>query len=200
MDDREIIQQLKENSEQGLRVLIKKYRGLVGKIASGILTDHEEDVEEVISDTFVNVWRAAERLDSERGSLKGFIVCTARNTALNRLKKLTSEWGYRGDADYGFYEWNIGEEGGTFSGSGMEPDAEQRLILREDSEELYRLILMLEEPGKEIFIRRYFLCENVAEIAKRLNLNTKKVSNYLYRDRLRLKAELKKASKRGVIR
>ena len=158
MDDREIMQQLKENPEQGLRVLIKRYRGLVGKIASGILVGHEEDTEEVISDTFVNVWRAAERLDSERGNLKGFIACTARNTALNRLKKLTSEWDHRGDTVCDMLEWDSGEEKGGFAGiSETLSDAERHLITREENEELYRLILTLEEPGREIFVRRYFL-------------------------------------------
>ena len=50
----------------------------------------------------------------------------------------------------------------------------------------------MEEPDREIFLRHYFYCQGVAEIALALDMNTNTVKTRLRRGREKLRRELTK--------
>ncbi len=180
MDDIAIIELLRNNPQQGLYQLICAYRGLVGKICANILSGHQQDIDEVIADTFIQIWQKTEQLDPSRGSLKGLLIITARHQAINRLHKLTrANEGYLKDAlDY------------------AQTDSLDRLLAQEDNEQLQQAINLLPEPEREIFVRRHFLGEPVKEIAAKMQMSEKQISNRLYQSKLKLRQTLQK---RGLL-
>lgn len=181
MDDMNIIALLQNNPPEGMRSLIGKYRGLVGNISSGVLNGHEEDIEEVIADTFISIWKNIAKFDPARGSLKSLLIITTRNNAINRWHKLKKD------------SQNVADITDIISDSKYDTLAE--LLAQEDAEQLQELINALPEPDREIFIRRHYLLETVQQIALRLALEEKQISNRLYQSKLRLRERLQE---RGI--
>jgi RNA polymerase sigma-70 factor, ECF subfamily len=173
MDDIVIVALMRENPPEGLRNIITKYRGLVGKISSGLLVGQKEDIEEVIADTFISLWKNAEKIDLQKGSLKSLLIITARNNTINRWRKLKNE------------NLVILENADTLLDESF--DALNALIAEENAQELHEFINNLPEPHKEIFVRRHYLLESVKDIAQRFDMDVKQISNYLYQSKLRLR-------------
>lgn len=178
MDDEEIILLLQRDPAAGLRELIRKYRALAAAIAGRVLSSRS-DVEECVQDTFVKIWKNAPGLAAE-GSLKGYVACAARNTAISRWRALSRRRERFMDPP---------EEGGN--------DPLEDLAFREDVSQLREAVCGLEEPDREIFLRHYFLFEKLADIAPHVGLTVEQLKKRLYRGRLRLRKALEE---RGVTR
>lgn len=175
MDDAIIVALLVNNPQDGLHELIKGYRGLVGAIIGRILNAYPLDVEECIADTFVAVWRHSKKLDRNKGTLKGFIACTARNIAIDRYRKLSKE------KAVSIKELEL------LSNENISDILEQKY----DVKTMQALIAGMKEPDREIFIRKFFLIQSNKEIVETMGLNEKQVKNRLYQGKLRLKIALK---------
>lgn len=180
MDDSTIILLLKNDTSKGLFEATKKYGGLVKAISIKILHNRAEDVEECVADTFVSLWKTVNSIDFNRGTLKGYIACIARNTAINRYNKLK-----RTHTDYI-------EDKDIISEKNIEED----IARKSDIAVLQGLLNDMGQPDKEIFIRRFFLFEKVKNIADKLGLTEKTVENKLFRGKQKLKKQL---ITRGVI-
>lgn len=173
MDDQQLITLMQNDPEKGVEQAIRQYGGLCKAVTVRILgADHPEDIEECISDTFLKLWRAADGIDLQKGTLKAYAASIARNTAINRLRRQKR-----------VYELLPLEEDGLE----MELDLESELSRKRNGEIVRQTVLELSEPDREIFIRRYFYCERVKEIALRLELSPKAVENKLFRGRQKLK-------------
>ena len=173
MDDTEIISLIKKEPSKGLYEAVKKYYGYAAAIAQRVLPTRTQDIEECISDAFVSVWKYINE-QNEIHNLKGFVACTVRNDAINRLKKLR-------------YENSEGI-------ANIEIPSDDNLILDFESKssaaEVRGLVLAMDEPYREIFVRRYFLFESIRDIAKHMMLDRVQVKNCLYRGRLKLRRQL----------
>jgi RNA polymerase sigma-70 factor (ECF subfamily) len=55
------------------------------------ITKHAPLAEEVVQDTFWQVWRQAPRYSPERGSVKAWVMTIARSRALDALRKIESD-------------------------------------------------------------------------------------------------------------
>jgi RNA polymerase sigma-70 factor (ECF subfamily) len=66
------------------------YESLVGQVYGLALriTRRVQLAEEVVQDTFWQVWRQAPRFDSERGTAKAWIMTIARSRALDALRRI----------------------------------------------------------------------------------------------------------------
>lgn len=179
MDDREITVLLKKDSQHGIEMLIRQYRGFAGAIISRILAGREEDIAECISDAFISVWNHREMLDPNRNTLKGFVACIARNTAINRYRKLSKER---------FIPLHDEEFADDI-------DLSVQLEKKCDIQTVQSLICAMTEPDREIFIRRHYFMQPIREIADSVSMSEKQVKNRLYQSRLRLKDQL---LKRGI--
>jgi RNA polymerase sigma-70 factor (ECF subfamily) len=179
MDDRKITVLLIKGSQDGLKMLIQKYRGLVGAIISRILTGRDEDIEECISDTFISVWKHRKYLDPTYDTLKGFIACIAKRKAIDRYHKLSKE-----------KTIPIGNEEFT-----ADIDLSIQLERKCDNEIVQALICAMKMPDREIFIRRHYYMQPIREIASAMSMSKKQIKNRLYQSRIKLKDML---IKRGV--
>lgn len=172
MEDSKILLLLNSDPSEGLREAVKKYYAYAAAIARRVLGGREQDVEECVTDAFVSVWRASQ--ESGIRNLKGCIAYAVRNGAINRCKKLRRE--QSADID----ELELPSEEDVVLD--FEDTANARLI--------QNLVYGMDEPDREIFVRKYFLMEPVRAIAGRLGLDDIQVKNRLYRGRQRLKKQL----------
>ena len=85
-DEKKLLADLKRKKCTALEKAIDIYTPYISviiyNIIGGVMT--KEDVEEVVSDTFVSLWRTAETLDAEKGGLRAYLAATARNCARNK--------------------------------------------------------------------------------------------------------------------
>lgn len=178
--DRQLALLLKNDPARGIAGAMARYGGPVKTICAAILGDGDpREVEEAVADSFVALWRGAERYDPEQ-PLSSWLYGIARRTALNRRKKLGRA------APFRELEEELPGEDGDLTGQAAE--RENARLLRQAVEELPPL-------DREIFIRRYYLYEKASDIAAKVNLSPKAVERRLARGREKLRATL---TERGV--
>lgn len=174
MQDKELIQLLQDKPSEGLYEAIKKYGELLKIVIARIIPQSPMDVEECVADTFVNAWKTIGRLDAETASLKGYLLCIARNTAINRYHQLKRHDSSPLDT----------------LDIPADTDVEGILLSAETSVQLQEAIAEMPEPDREIILRKYFLFESIKEIAEQLSMDETQIKNRLYRSRQHLKKKL----------
>lgn len=92
MDDRELLQVLQKNPENGMRLVMKEYTGLCYYIVKQKLADFSaEEIEECVSDVFLAFYHQYTAIDLKRGSIKGFLAVLSRRKAVDRWRKLAGK-------------------------------------------------------------------------------------------------------------
>lgn len=179
--DRRLTRLLKDDPEKGLELALRRFGQPVKTVCAAILgPESPQEVEEAVADSFLTLWRELDRYDPER-PLSSWLYGIARRTAMNRRRALG--------------------RGPVFEDLSDEPAEEEfdltdRAAARENARLLRQAVEEMEQPDREIFIRRYYLYQRVKEIAARLGLPEKTVENRLYRGKKKLRDTL---LERGVI-
>lgn len=178
MEQKELLECLREDASLGIELAIKQYGGAVKTICRSVLTGYSvQDVEEAISDTFVGLWRAREKIVLKNGEgLKEYLYGIARKTALNRRRRLAKE--------------NPVQEMDAAKELVSTQNIEEEVLCKSEYQVLHQLIYAMQSPDREIFIYRYFYQKSVKEIAQILAIKPKAVENKLTRGRSRLKRQL----------
>jgi len=181
VEDRQIIKLLKKSPDDGLSAVLTQYGGLLKAIAVRILgPDCQSDAEECVADTLVSFWKAFSSFDGEKsGSLKAYLCRVARNTAINRKRKLSRCLDIT-------LEWEL-EDG---------LDMEDTVLGSLDRQAVTEAVDSLPEPDRTIFIRRYYCGQPVKAIACEMGLSVKTVENSLHRKKSRLRSKL---MERGIL-
>lgn len=134
-----------------------------------------EDIEEIISDVFVAVWKNQERLDWS-SEMKPYLVGITKNMMCKKMKKV------KFDCDISEFENVLSQtENVEFE---VENAEKESLILAELNQ------MKLED--REIFMLYYYFSRNGKEIALELNISEQKVKSRLFRIRRKLKKALEK--------
>ena len=153
MTDRELLSRLSSAPEETLAALSARYSPLAAAIAGRLLPGRQADLEEVAADT-----------------LRGFVITTARNLAIDRWRQLRRR-----------------DEVPLFDHDGADSDFLEREVL---SSALADYIRALSPPDGEIFLRHYLLLETAAEIGARYGLTESAVRARLHRVRQTLQREV----------
>lgn len=179
MDDRELLEALRSRPEDGLWMLTQRYGGLIDAVVRRILPGDAEDAEECAADVLVRIWKDAGRLTLQADTLRGYVIWCARNTAIDRYRKLKRQRLRTADADDEMLE--------VFAAPGSTAEQVENEAAMAQVE---RSIRALPPPDDEIFTRRFLLCETVPQIAARLQMNTKAVESRLQRGKKKLREQL----------
>jgi RNA polymerase sigma-70 factor (ECF subfamily) len=75
-----------ERDETALATLYDRYARLVYSVAKRVVGEPSA-AEEVVQDIFYQLWRTASNFDSARGSLAGWLLVSARNRAIDRMRR-----------------------------------------------------------------------------------------------------------------
>ncbi|MCL1847278.1 MAG: sigma-70 family RNA polymerase sigma factor [Coriobacteriia bacterium] len=177
MDEARIIKGLRARDEIAFAQAISSYSRLLWVVASRHLAKADgftgHDIEECIADVFLDLWLNNERYDPEKGSLKSYLCVLTSRKAISRYRRAAQT------KVVSFEDLRQDEE----------PSSEEAADV-EDYGDLYRAIVHLPEPTREILVRRYFYNQQPAEIAARTQLPKKEVENRLYRAKQSLSSSL----------
>lgn len=180
MKDTEIIDLFFARSEDAIKQVQKKYGYLCKKIAWNILQS-EQDSDECVNDAYLVLWNQIP--PTQPNPLKTYLCRIVRNIALKKFRSMHTQKRYTKDIIC-FEE--LAE---------CIPD-ESNVLEEMESKELTRVIEhFLDTLGKEkrtMFVKRYWLCESVKEIAEEYGITEKHASVKLGRIRCKLKKYLEK--------
>ena len=176
MDEKILLKMLKNKSEKALEETIEKYTAYVTSIIREILNSKAtaEDIEEVVADTFIALWNAAERIDYVHySSLKAYIGMIARNKAKDYVKM-------HKNINVELYENAILIDDGI----------EKEMIQKEQQRYIQNLLGKLKGEDQKIFLLHYYQYKKIEEIASIMNMNPQTVKTRLRRGRETLRTLL----------
>lgn len=178
LEDREIVELYWRRDEEALRESDRKYGRLCGYVARNILKSRQ-DQEECLNDTWFGAWRAMPPKRPE--FLSAFLCRITRNLALKK-------------ADYNHAEkrqpevlLSLEELGECVSGR-EEPDEQVDAVWI--GELISEFLWSCGKEQRDIFLRRYWYYDSVAEIAERFGASESKVKSVLFRMRKQLRKVL----------
>jgi RNA polymerase sigma factor (sigma-70 family) len=85
-DDTHLMNRIALHDEQAFRLLYQQYGKPVYSLAYRILQNSSQ-AEEVTQDIFLKVWRQNTRWDSDKGTLKNWILAITQFTAIDHLRR-----------------------------------------------------------------------------------------------------------------
>ncbi|MEO1004425.1 MAG: sigma-70 family RNA polymerase sigma factor [Cyanobacteria bacterium J06638_38] len=85
-EDTALMQRIAQHDQVALSLLYDRYAHVMYSLAYKMLSNAEE-AEEVVLDMFSQVWRTAERYDSQRGRTDSWLFLLTRSRALDRIRR-----------------------------------------------------------------------------------------------------------------
>lgn len=177
IDDQQILDLIKINPTKGMSKLMDTYGGLVYYIVARKLPQREQDIEECMSDIFMEVYQKINELDCEKGNLKVFITTIADRRAIDAYRRICT------------IKENGTDDETVFDREGSETP-ESNMLEKERSNRILDEIGKLGEPDSEIMYRRYFLSQPVKEIAQDIGMKSNSVTKRITRALAILKTRL----------
>jgi RNA polymerase sigma-70 factor (ECF subfamily) len=168
LSDEEVLTRLRTGETQALTFIYDRYSRLVLSIALRILHDYGE-AEEVVQDSFLQVFQKANLFDPEKGTEKAWIVQIAFHRALDRRSYLHRRGHYFGtDAD-------------LLDDTPGETDLEREVGAKLNRTHLERAFEELSEVQRRTLQLFYFDGLELREIAEKLDESLGNVRHHFYR-------------------
>ena len=181
MDDKSIVQLYWDRSEQAIVETEAKYGAYCFSIAYNALAN-KEDAEESVSDTYMAAWN---KLPPHRPSiLSTFLGKITRYISINRWRARNTNKRGGGEIFLTLEELNDCVDG--------RQDVEGTYEARELVQAFNHFLDMLPETERDIFLRRYWFFDPIADIANSFGFTQSKVTSMLYRIRGKLRKHLEK--------
>lgn len=177
MTDEEIVELYWNRLELAITETDIKYGKLCYYIANNILCS-ESDSEECVNDTYHSVWKV---IPPERPQIfRAFLCKITRNTALNRYDYMHAQ---KRNSEY---ECSLSEleEMLTYDDKSFDQSFLTHLI--------NDFVGSLSKENRIIFLRRYWFCDSIHDIATKFNSSDSKVKSRLFRIRNQFYDFLKK--------
>ena len=166
VDESKLLMQLQKRQKNSINHAIEVYTPYLSTVLYNMVGNGlpKEDIEEIVSDVFVMLWKNAEYIDLSKGTLRSYMATTAKNFALKRLNK---------KKDYtNLYD--------------VEIPAEDEFT-DDNKKSIWDAVMRLGEPDNEIFVRFYKYDEKLKDISKATGLNISTIKTKLSRGKLKLK-------------
>ena len=180
MDDSEIIELLNCRDEQAITEMKQKYEKLLFHIAGKILSQRE-DIEECVSEVWYAVWNSVNV--RKINDLRLYLCRLAKNYAVNRLGYNTAQ---KRNQDFSV---SLDELSDCIpDGKDIEDSISSSML----GAAISRFLRSEKEKSRRIFIRRYWYCDTVSEIAQMYGISEKNAAVQLFRTRKRLREFLQK--------
>ena len=169
------IKSYKNKNNINLEKVIDDYNGYVYKIIRNMVSNNisEEDIEEIVTDTFLIVWKNNEKLDDEK-LMSSYIAGIVRNLVKEKLRVINI------NGDISEYE-NILQDSKKID---MICEEREKISIVENT------LNEMKEDDKRIFNLFYYSNMKINEIAQKLNLTEFNVKSKLFRIRKKMKKEL----------
>lgn len=165
-----------EENILNIEKVIEKYNNYIYYILKNAITC-DEDIEEILSDVFVVLWKNYKQLDKHT-NIKAYLVGITKNL----IKKKYRDYNTQYVTDY------IEDLENQIS---SQIDIEELAQMNEKSKIISNILEKMKKEEKEIFIMFYYKSKKIKEIAKSLNISEPKVKVKLYRIRKLIKKKFK---------
>lgn len=166
-----LLELLRKKPEKGIRAVMEAYMGLCCAIVRARLTGFpQEDIEECVSDVFLEVYRNREKIELEKGGIRVFLAVVARRRAIDRYhaaKKVEM----------------LPLEG--------EPAEPEKQLAFEDRDALRNALHTLGEPDGKILVWKYYYGLATKEIAAALDMKENTIDQRARRGLQKLREVLK---------
>lgn len=161
MSDAELLDLLRKNSEKGLKALIAQYSGLVYTVVRRNLPEAlcNADAEACAADVFSEFYLDLHKYDPSKGSIKAWLCVIARHNAVDLARRSTAVLSLDEEICENDKEISLGND--------LEELELRRAVLSE--------VKLLNEPDREILLRKFYLGESSKEIAARLKMSVSNV-------------------------
>ena len=135
----------------------------------------EQDIEEIISDVFLAVWKNQKNLDIDK-EMSAYLAGITKNIYIKKVRH------YKSTIDIDDYKNNLYET--------------ENLEFKTENTEKYDLVIVeinkMKNEDKRIFMSYYYYAKSIKDIANELNISEDKVKSRLFRIRRKLKKMLEK--------
>lgn len=164
MTQEEMLALMHSDTDRGMYNVTKQYTALVYKVVWGKLKAvcTAEDIEEAVSDVFVDFFRNYHSVDLSKGSLATFLIILAGRRSVDILRKVTRQKNI---------ENMLGGKVTDISDA-----AESTVLENEERKQLLDGIFRLGEPDATIIYRKFFYGETYEEIGNRVGLSANAVN------------------------
>lgn len=174
MEQEQLVRRLRQGDSKALQELMALYTPYLCTVAANLAVPPlaPQDVEEIVSDAFVRLWRHRQDLDPDR-SLKGYLVRITRNLVVDALRSRKAEC-------LPLLEEILEQE------TPLETRLEQKEAVRRLNEHL----AALSPADRELLLRFYYDNQRIAAIAGALGISPGALRVRLFRLRAQLKKNL----------
>ena len=171
------IEKYKNKGELDLERIVNEYNGYVYKIIENMVSKklNQEDIEEIISDTFFILWKNRNKLKDEN-LLSSYIAGITRNLVKEKIRNINF------NVDISEYE-NVIQD---FFRIDMICEQREKISI------IKRKVNSMKKEDILIFNLYYYSSKSIKEISKMLNISEFSVKSRLYRIRKRINKELEK--------
>lgn len=175
----EFIFEIKKRNPDAFDYLMKEYTKPVYYLAYNILNigNSKEDIEECVSDVFVEAWQKIDSFDDQKGSFRSWLLMLTKYRALTYKRHLEKH-----PIEY--------LEDYAQTGHDEPTDEASPILDRETQLLLLQAINAFGELDRQLFIRRYFFGESVAGLMQSTGMSRSAVDNRLLRSRNKIKEAL----------
>ena len=180
MNDEKLLKLLKAQPDRGIGALIEQYGGLVYSVVRARLGSSfcQADVDSCAADTFSEFYADIAKLDLNKGSIKSWLCMTARHNAVDLMRRDARRSG----------EVSLDREEAY---SIAAPDSvENEFIKRTRINAMLDALDELEEPDRQILVRKYYLAQPSKQIANELDLSVSNVDTRTHRALKKLRGKL----------
>lgn len=179
-EDKILVEKYISGDETALKTLIDRYFPSIYNYISRLVST--EEIDDLVQDTFVRIWRNIKKVDFNKASFKTWIFTIARNRVIDYLrKKKTISFSAMNKKDESFSESIIDESSSI----------EDEILKTEDVNQLNRALDEIDEIYREILILHYQEDMSFKEIGQLLNKPLNTVKSHHYRAILKLRGALK---------
>lgn len=176
MNNNETIAEFEEKDILNIEKVIETYNHYIYSIIEHSISN-QEDIEELLSDVFLSLWKNYSRLDKNT-NIRAYLIGITKNLIKKKYRNYNLKLETKNIEDY---ENKINSY----------IDIQELIEQNEKSKIIDNLINQLKKEEQQIFIMFYYQSKKVKEIAKKLEVSETKVKVTLYRLRKLAKKKIK---------
>ncbi len=178
ISERDIIlfEQIKENNQKAFEELFNLYYHNLCDFSS-LMSNNKPCAEEVVADVFANIWIKRKKLKINK-SVKAYLFRSTKNTTISYLRKRKN-----------IYD-PIEEEQLNVKNQDSAPD--KNLLKEEQNLKLEKLLKIIPERSREVFILHRFNGFKYKDIAETLDISIKTVEKHMTKSLKLLRDSYKK--------
>jgi len=176
LENKDVLGNYISNSVLDIEKMISEYSNYLYLIVKnmGSVAISDEDIEEIISDVFLAIWKNSENLNRHT-NIKEYLTGIAKNVTRNKYRNTELNYSISDYEEKLFDSFNIEK---------LSEEKEQDRIIK-------KALKSLNEEEYNIFIMFYYNGKKVKEIAETLGLSESNVKVKLHRIRKLIKKDLK---------